>query len=143
MTEGGPWVVDASVVVKWYVPEIDSERAGLLLQQPAPLLAPELLLAELGNVLWKKVRRGELRVAEGEEILGEFLSAAPVDIRSDAPLVETAYGFATAVGCTVYDALYLSLAVAEQVRFVTADDRVVRSVRGTELESFAVPLAVW
>ena len=51
-------VVDASVVIKWFVPEpfslearriLDDYRAGSL-----DLVAPDLLNAEVGNIVWKK-----------------------------------------------------------------------------------------
>ncbi len=49
-------VVDASVVVKWVVSEIGTDDAirGL---KVAPLAAPDLLIAECANILWKKVQR--------------------------------------------------------------------------------------
>jgi predicted nucleic acid-binding protein len=55
-------VIDASVAVKWVVPEPGSERAELLLDRG--LVAPDLLFAECANILWEKVRRGELTTEE-------------------------------------------------------------------------------
>jgi predicted nucleic acid-binding protein len=49
VTPGGFLVVDASVAVKWYVPELDSQRAHLILAGGHRLIAPDLLLAEVGN----------------------------------------------------------------------------------------------
>ena len=46
------WVVDASVAAKWLVPEADSPLAEALLDDD--LLAPDLLFAEVGNILWNK-----------------------------------------------------------------------------------------
>jgi predicted nucleic acid-binding protein len=54
-------VIDASVVVKWHVTEIHSVEALRLLRDNAPALhAPDLVFPEVGNILWKKVRRGDL-----------------------------------------------------------------------------------
>jgi predicted nucleic acid-binding protein len=52
-------VIDASVAVKWVIEETGTE-AALSLRRGAKLIAPELLVAECANVLWKKVRRNEL-----------------------------------------------------------------------------------
>ena len=134
-------VVDASVVVKWYVPEVDSEVAGAILRGDAELLAPELLLAEMGNLLWKKVRRGELEVDEGEAIIDEFLASAPVDCLPHAPYLAAAYGISTRLGCTVYDALYISVALTEQATVTTADARLVERASGTGLRAAVVVLA--
>jgi len=68
-------VVDASVAVKWYVPEIHSEAAAKLLSGPYELIAPDLILPEAANVIWKKVARRELTEKEGNTVLAELLSA--------------------------------------------------------------------
>src|SRR6266849_5468707 len=52
-------VIDASITVKWVVDEPGTPEA-LLLRRTAKLIAPDLLVAECANVLWKKVRRNEL-----------------------------------------------------------------------------------
>lgn len=114
------YVVDASVAAKWYVPEIYSEGALQFLEGDHELLGPDLLLPELGNVLWKKVRRLELSRSEARDILHAFLSA-PIAIQSAETLLEPALDLAMGVGRSVYDALYLALAVLHRCRMVTAD----------------------
>jgi len=57
-------VIEASVAVKWYVPEPGSIAAPGLLSTPGIRLAPDLPVAELGNTLMEKVRRTELRRGE-------------------------------------------------------------------------------
>ena len=52
------FVVDASFAIKWVVDEAHTTQALLLRRHR--LIAPDLLIAECANVLWKKVRRGEL-----------------------------------------------------------------------------------
>ena len=51
-------IVDASVAVKWVVPEIGSDQAAALATYR--LSAPDLLDAECANVLWVKVTRAEI-----------------------------------------------------------------------------------
>ena len=54
-------VVDASVVIKWHVAEIHADAALRLLEDDAPALhVPDLMFPEVGNILWKKIRRGDL-----------------------------------------------------------------------------------
>ena len=52
--------VDASVVIKWFVAETLFEQARLLLSDSFDLHAPDILLAEFANTIWKKFRRGEI-----------------------------------------------------------------------------------
>jgi predicted nucleic acid-binding protein len=65
-------VVDASVVVKWLLPEIHSEAAKRLLADELQLWAPDLVWAEVGNVLWKRSRRGELPADVVTALLRDF-----------------------------------------------------------------------
>jgi predicted nucleic acid-binding protein len=134
-------IIDASVAVKWYVPEIDSEKASALLVTEDRLIAPDLLVAEFGNILWKKVGRGELTVQEVEGIVNAFLSAGPIIAHPSHLLLRPAVDIAITFQRTVYDALYLALAVAEQGRLITADERLVNALQGTRLERFVQLLA--
>jgi len=129
-------VVDASVAVKWYVPEPDSKTAVAVLEGDSTLFSPDLLIAELGNTLWKKVRRGELTAEEAADIAGGIAGTPPVTLRSSAQLLRAAVELATEYDRTVDDALYLALAVAEDTTLVTADDRLVNALRDTPLAPF-------
>lgn len=86
-----------------------------------------LLLPELGNILWKKVLRGELTPSEAREVLRAFLSA-PVAIQSSQTLVEPALDLAIGLRRTVYDSLYLALALLLDCRMVTADRQLYDAV---------------
>jgi predicted nucleic acid-binding protein len=113
-------VVDASVAAKWFVPEIHSAAAERLLDPSIVLCAPDLIGPEIGNILWKKVRRGEITRAEAGEILGAFTSL-PLEIRPSSALLPAALELAIEFDRSVYDSLYLALAVAEECALVTAD----------------------
>jgi predicted nucleic acid-binding protein len=63
------FVVDASVVIKWFVPEIHSAAARRWLGASHDYVAPDLLFLEAGNAVWKKVRRKELDVTEARQLL--------------------------------------------------------------------------
>ena len=51
-------VIDASVAVKWFLPEIHTDAAEKWMARDAAFLAPDLIYAEFGNVLWKRARSG-------------------------------------------------------------------------------------
>jgi predicted nucleic acid-binding protein len=119
-------VIDASVAVKWVVPEPDSERAELLLDHG--LVAPDLLFAECANVLWKKVRRGELTKEEAE-IAAQTLEQAELSVVSTRGYLAVATSIAVELNYPAYDAVYLAVAEASGLRLVTADDRLVRKVQ--------------
>lgn len=63
------FVVDASVVIKWFVPEIHSDAARRLLGLPHQYLAPDLLFAETANAIWKKIKRGEFTAEKSQQLV--------------------------------------------------------------------------
>lgn len=122
------FVVDASVVVKWFVPEIHSHEARRLLVLPHEYMAPDLLFAETANTIWKKIRRGELTATEGTELIAD-IGRIGVDTVSCRALAEDAHALANATGRTVYDSMYVALAVRLNTRSITADDRLEAALK--------------
>lgn len=133
-------VVDASVAVKWYVPERASAQAVALLEGGSQLLAPDLLVPEFGNALWRKTVRGELGPREASEIMRAFLALPPLTFHPSALLLQAGMDIALEFRRTAYDALYLALAVAEDCPLITADATLLRALRGTSMREFVQPL---
>lgn len=125
-----PVVADASVVVKWYVPEIHSAEAQRLQGESFEVHAPDLLPAEFGNILWKKVREGTITADEAERIIADF-QTAPVKLYAALQLLPSAFRIANDTGRTVYDSLYLALALVLGCALVTADRRFYNALQGT------------
>lgn len=119
------FVVDASLVVKWFVPEVDSEAARRWLDAPHDYVAPDLLFPETGNTVWKKVRRGELSPEDGQQLVTD-LSVIAVEAVAMRGLLPDAHALALRTGITVYDATYLALAVRLETQVITGDDRFAR-----------------
>ena len=124
------YVVDASVAVKWYVPEVFEQEATRLLKGRHDLHVPELILPEFSNIIWKKVRRGELSTAESSRIINAFTQKRWTT-HSHRQTLRSAYTGAEATGQTVYDWTYLALAVSLSCEFVTADERFYKAIEPT------------
>lgn len=133
-------VVDSSVAVKWLVVEpysnevlriLNDYQNGLL-----SFLAPDLINAEVGNIVWKKQIFQGLGASDVEDILDKF-RRLQFDFTPTAELLGDAYKIAAAHRRTVYDALYLALSVRENCRFVTADERPANAVGA------AFPGVIW
>jgi predicted nucleic acid-binding protein len=105
-------VVDASVAIKWLLTEPYSPEALKLLSGAIALHAPDLFFPEVGNVLWKRVRAGEITEDKAKELL-EWLAKLPIRLHSSLPLMLAAVEIACRYDRTVYDSLYLALAVRE------------------------------
>jgi predicted nucleic acid-binding protein len=122
-------VIDASIAVKWVIEE-DGTPAALTLRDKARLIAPELLVAECANILWKKVQRGELSIDEAL-FAGRLLEAAEIELLPTRFLLAAATRMAVDLNHPAYDCLYLALAEANECRFVTADERLLRKLGET------------
>jgi predicted nucleic acid-binding protein len=92
-------------------------------------IAPDLVFAEAGNAIWKKVRRGELTPEDAQSLVND-LSAVGVEAVSMRALVSDAHALAVRAGITVYDATYLTLAVRLETQVITGDDRFARKLAG-------------
>ena len=103
-------VVDASVAVKWVVNEPGSGRAGRLSQ--TRLEAPDLLLVECANLLWKKVRIRDLTREEASTRL-ELLLGAPVSLAESRHLLDSALGLSLDLHYPVYDCVNIVARPAE------------------------------
>jgi predicted nucleic acid-binding protein len=118
-------VIDASVAVKWVIEEAGTKEA-LALRSRA-LAAPDLLIAECANILWKKVRRNEL--SEREALFaGGLLARADIELIAMRPYLEAAVRIAVALDHPAYDCIYVALAEAEGLQFVTSDMSLLRKV---------------
>lgn len=132
------FVVDASVVVKWFVPEIHSDAARRLLTLQHEYFAPDLLFAETANTIWKKIR-GELTTEHGRQLVDDIGRIA-VETVPCRVLAVDAHKLANATGRTVYDSLYLALAIRLKTRMLTADDRLAAAVTALPMAAAHIQL---
>ncbi len=125
-------VVDSSVAVKWFVAEEDSEQAILVLSEyqhkKISLLAPSLIYAEYGNIIWKKQVFNNLDLQEAEFAIREFRNIS-FTLTPTTSLFDDAYKIAVKYKRTFYDSLYLALSVKENCGFMTADEKFYNAVK--------------
>lgn len=118
----GVLVVDASIATSWIVKEAISPQAVTLFSAGETLIAPDLLVAEVGNAVWKAERRGNataLQVSSAVVILRQAMS----DFEPTLPLLPAAAALARELNHPIYDCFYLALAQREGAELATADAR--------------------
>jgi predicted nucleic acid-binding protein len=121
-------VLDASITTKWFSNEPDSAAVARLLEREDTFVAPDIILAETANALWKKQRAGDIEASGLEEAITALLAADLVLVRS-AELLKEATILAADHGHPVYDCLYLALARREGATLATADKLLARLSR--------------
>lgn len=119
-------VIDASVAVKWVISE-DGGDDAVRLRSAFTFVAPELLLPECANILWKKVQRKELEPNEAALAIA-LIERSGISFLTTQGLGETATRLAIELGHPAYDCVYLALALRQKLRFVTADKRLLATV---------------
>jgi predicted nucleic acid-binding protein len=87
---------------------------------------------QVGNVVWKKVRLSEISQDEGRNIL-HALESAPLEFFPSGSLLTPAFEIAVGLDRSVYDSLYLALAVQEVCPLITADRKFYRTVNNSPL----------
>lgn len=128
------YVIDASVILKWFIPEEHSERALRLKDSDMRLHAPAFLTLEVGHVLSKKRRRGELAAQDTEDIWRAF-RRAPIRRHADETLVLGAFDLANHTKQSLYDSLYLALAMQLNLSFLTTDRKFYQALQHSEYRS--------
>ena len=119
--------VDASVAIKWIYSEELSANA-IRVRSRYQLIAPELLLAECANILWKKVRREEL--ADNEAIVSAAaIGRAGIEMVPMTALIAGATKLALELEHPAYDCFYIELCRLRDIPLITADDRLIRKYR--------------
>jgi len=120
-------VVDTSALIRLFIPDgplpdgfedfLRGVERGL-----NTAIAPELLMAESANVLYKKRKTDELSGTECDQLL-ESIMALPIRLFPHRPLLPRAFKLAIDLNFSVYDTLYLALAEEHGAVIFTADLR--------------------
>ena len=132
-------VVDASVAVKWLVVEDGSDAARDLLADDEELHAPRLLVSEVANAIWRKVRLGQVDRDSATQLIAT-MSDTPVRWHADETIGADAIRLALAHDRPVYDLMYLALAQQLGARVITADQRFANALASTDHGNLVVLL---
>jgi len=91
------FVVDANVAIKWVIPEIHTDIAITLLDDDTNiLLVPDFFFPEIGNIFWKRIKRGESTLDQAQESLRE-LRQVNLQIFPSATLIKDALATANRI----------------------------------------------
>lgn len=122
-------VLDASVVIKWFLLEKLSQKAIKFrfqhLKGEIVISAPSLLIFEITNVLCTKKGINKEVISSA---LNSFYAAEVKEYPFDKNLTEGMVKIAKKFKITAYDACYLALAQKLACRFYTADEKLYRKV---------------
>lgn len=129
------YVLDASVGIKWFLPENLSHHAHLLLEKEKGFEIPDLFLIEMDSIITKRVRTRSIDVVRAGEIASTLRDISFM-ITEYKAVDSIAFRIATAYYVSLYDAIYMAVAIIKDKKMITADKKLVHAVVNTPLESF-------
>ncbi|HEX3152689.1 MAG TPA: type II toxin-antitoxin system VapC family toxin [Gemmataceae bacterium] len=123
-------VVDASVIVKCYVPEDGSEKAIKLISGLDKLVAPELIQVEVAAAFCGKTRDGEVKMHPDDAAAccdkwRKHMEAEVIATVPNEKLLAVAERLALNLKHPLQDCIYLALAKIEKTVLVTADTKFI------------------
>ena len=128
-------VVDACIGAKWFFEEKYTEYAVRILDEKYNLHAPDFFLMEITNLLCKRIRRREITDKASDEIR-KALTQLPFNFHDSIQLLDSAYEIAIKTGSSLYDCVYISLAILLDCQMVTSDKRLVDNIANTALNKY-------
>lgn len=132
-------VIDANVCLKWFIEEPRSSAARKILNKGASFIAPDIVIPDICNVVWKKVKNQEVTSVQGQAIVTN-VSMIFDHIVPSSELAQRAFGLALQCHHPVYDCLYLALAERESITLVTDDAKLVSVAKKAKLARFVQAL---
>ncbi len=127
-------VVDASLAVKWFLPEPSAEAAAALLLEQDEIAGPDMLAVEVHATLVRGANMVKSNRVEAETAIRRFQamieSGEVTLIRSLPNQIERAANIAIGLGHPLKDCLYLALAMELDCELVTCDARFAEKAKG-------------
>jgi len=129
-------VVDASTAAKW-LPPLHGEPLALQAQEllqrwmraELDLIVPDLMFIEVGNALWKTVRKGGCTRAQAAAAM-QLLREHELTVIPSQSLLDAALRIALDHNRTMYDSIYVALAASSRTQLVTADEKLANALAG-------------
>jgi predicted nucleic acid-binding protein len=135
-------VVDPSVVLKWFVEEPLRPQARMLLADKHELIAPDILIAGVAELAWKKVTRGEISAEQAEPIVRNIALPAFISAFVDsARLRNRAFAIALQCGRPVHECFYAACAEAAAAPLVSTDETFLQALKSAAIDVRGLPLA--
>jgi predicted nucleic acid-binding protein len=127
------FVVDASVALKWYLPDEQGVEQALFLldafmREEIALHAPSLIDWEFVNAMWVAGRTGRIALEDRDAAVQNFLGIEVSRTRCN-DLSVSILSVATEFGRSCYDSAYLALSSTMGAPFVTGDKRLFNATK--------------
>lgn len=135
-------VVDPGVAIKWFIEEPLRPQARALLVDRHELIAPDILIAGVAELAWKKATRGEITAKQAEPIVRNIALPSFISAFVESPRLRNR-ALAIALQCArpVHDCFYAACAEAAAAPLVSTDEAFLRALETEDIDLRGIPLA--
>jgi len=135
-------VVDPGVAIKWFVEEPLRPQARSLLANRHEVIAPDILIAGVAELAWRKTTRGEITAEQAEPIVRNIALPSFISAFVESPqLRNRALAIALQCGRPVHECFYAACAESAQAPLVSADEEFLLALKSEGIAVRGVPLA--
>jgi len=135
-------VVDPGVAIKWFVEEPLRPQARSLLVNRHEVIAPDILIAGVAELAWKKVTQGEITADQATSIVRNIALPSFISAFVESPrLRNRAFALALQCGQPVHDCFYAACAEAASTTLVSSDESLLQALRAEGIVLRGVSLA--
>lgn len=128
------FVLDTSVVVKWFSEEKDSDKARKLLksfeEKKIEIILPALVKYELANAFLKGK---QLSYPEAKIALETFYNLSLLFVEETLDLAKDSYLLGKKLNLSYYDACFLALAKSQKASLITANPKHQKRIKGIKI----------
>ena len=128
-------VIDASALTKYLAKEEGWRRVSMLIVSKLTI-SIDLVIKEVANALWKKVRLNEMDIDTAKDLVNSIPKI--IMIENQRPLLSKTLDIAFRYGVTVYDALYIALAENKGCSLITCDAKQAEVARDLNIDTIFV-----
>ena len=136
-------IVDASILASFLIKDEFFDLSEKFLREHAgELRAPDIIVAEVANVVWKHVTVIK-RISSNmlDDLIDLFYNLiANIEICDSLPLLRDAFKISVNAKISIYDSLYLTLSLNFSDKFATFDRSLLESIEKTEYSSLVILL---
>ena len=135
-------VVDPGVAIKWFVEEPLRPQARSLLVNRHELIAPDILIAGVADLAWRKAASGEIVAEQATSIVRNIALPAFISAFVESPrLRNRAFALALQCGRPVHDCFYAACAEAASAPLISTDEAFLQALQAEGIALRGVPLA--
>jgi len=127
------YVVDACIAAKWFLDEELCDKARRVLDSEFSLHAPDFLLLEMDSIFCKRILRDDITSDDADEAR-LILRQLPLKCHPFTTFLDSAYEIANLTQRSIYDSLYLALALLLDAQVLTADRKLYAGLKNGPFE---------